>query len=61
MRGCHISPFFTIQPVLYVIKQSASPEFFTIERFLTILLFGDSTVIIGKNLHYIKIKINCPV
>jgi hypothetical protein len=46
MRGCHISPFFTIQPVIHVIKQSVSPEFFIIEIFFTIqqLLFGDSTV-----------------
>ena len=50
MRGCHISPYFTIQPVIYVIKPLVSPEFFTIERFFNIqlLLFRDSTIQIGR-------------
>ena len=32
MRGCHISPLFTIQLITYGIKQSVSPEFYTIEQ-----------------------------
>ena len=38
---------FTIQHVIYVIKQSVSPKMFTNDRLFTIqrLLFGDSTVI----------------
>ena len=37
---------FTIQHVVYVIKQSVSPKMFNNERLFTIqrLLFGDSTV-----------------
>jgi hypothetical protein len=47
MRGRHISPFFTIQPVIYVIKKSVLLEFSTTKRFFTIqrLLFEDSALL----------------